>query len=375
MGATPAPQPGLPLLLALLRGAPPPAAEAALWEAAAHLAEQENLAPYLMLRHREALPPAIVARWRPLMHWLTSHNWSLRHDEDRILARLAEAGIPVVPLKGVRLAEALYGTIGARAVYDIDILVPDEKVERAAELLRADGWQIKTPEQYSAAHARRLHHHWVFKRDGAHLDDVTLELHWSLMRSTALGLPPALLWAHVVQPAAGQWRLAPEVQLVHLALHLFQHNFAPVSRVLDLAAFLGRFGEALGAAELDALCQAPSRRAIVALTCLVAAQSVGERLPPVLAQWAGWRVRLAARRLPLDRLFAPPLFAFSRYYSGAALLGAWPIFAEQAARALFDPYDVELSGPLARLLHPLRLAGRYSGRLWRQATTRTTHSR
>src|SRR5687768_8026755 len=49
----------------------------------------------------------------------------------RIAADLDARGIPVVPLKGSALAEAVYGDIGARQAADIDLLVPLPALDEA----------------------------------------------------------------------------------------------------------------------------------------------------------------------------------------------------------------------------------------------------
>jgi hypothetical protein len=54
-----------------------------------------------------------------------------------IVARLAEAGIPVLMLKGFPLAVRHYGDLGARPMEDLDLLVPPDLVGDAAEALRS----------------------------------------------------------------------------------------------------------------------------------------------------------------------------------------------------------------------------------------------
>lgn len=57
-----------------------------------------------------------------------------------VVLRLREAGIPVMPLKGILLAFTVYDTPSARLRGDIDILVPEHKFQRALDVLGANGF-------------------------------------------------------------------------------------------------------------------------------------------------------------------------------------------------------------------------------------------
>src|SRR5258705_390155 len=64
---------------------------------------------------------------------------------DAMTLRLArsyeDAGIPVLPLKGPRLARALYDDAGLRASSDVDLLVAAAELGRAVRLARAEGFE------------------------------------------------------------------------------------------------------------------------------------------------------------------------------------------------------------------------------------------
>ena len=66
-------------------------------------------------------------------------NQLLAEELARLLDLLGQAGIRVVPLKGVTLAQSLYGDAAARVCSDIDILVPASQVVRARRLILAHG--------------------------------------------------------------------------------------------------------------------------------------------------------------------------------------------------------------------------------------------
>jgi Uncharacterised nucleotidyltransferase/Sulfotransferase family len=57
------------------------------------------------------------------------------------LARLEDAGIPAMVIKGVPLALRFYGDLGSRPMNDVDVLVPTDRMGAALRLLEADGWR------------------------------------------------------------------------------------------------------------------------------------------------------------------------------------------------------------------------------------------
>ena len=57
---------------------------------------------------------------------------------ERYVSRLKDAGIPVLLLKGAALAQTVYSDPAERVMRDLDLLVPDDKLERARALLADD---------------------------------------------------------------------------------------------------------------------------------------------------------------------------------------------------------------------------------------------
>jgi hypothetical protein len=51
------------------------------------------------------------------------------------------ARIPVMPLKGMWLQQVVYESAYERRVSDLDLLVPEDRYEEAADILRAAGWR------------------------------------------------------------------------------------------------------------------------------------------------------------------------------------------------------------------------------------------
>jgi len=147
----------------------------------------------------------------------------------------AAAAIPIVLLKFAALHAGGYLAEGSRAASDIDILLPERDVERAAEILTSRGF-------FAAEAAMADHHHWppLHDRQGR-----VVELHTRLPGLREPGGRrfagfEALEAAGGLQPApgldSGCQLLRPDLMAAHAIAHgLAQHGGAdvyPVTRAL-----------------------------------------------------------------------------------------------------------------------------------------------
>ena len=108
-------------------------------------------------------------------------NQLLAEELARLLGLLGEAGIQVIPLKGVALAQSLYGDVAARVCIDIDILVPPARVEQTIALLLAFGYRAEPDDPYLSKLALRHGRHFSMVRESRGISFL-LELHWILVR-------------------------------------------------------------------------------------------------------------------------------------------------------------------------------------------------
>jgi hypothetical protein len=76
------------------------------------------------------VPDAVQAELKGLYLANALRNQLLVEELARLLSLLGEAGIRVAPLKGVALAQSLYGDVAARVWLDVDILVPPQTSPR-----------------------------------------------------------------------------------------------------------------------------------------------------------------------------------------------------------------------------------------------------
>ena len=155
----------------------------------------------------------------------------------QLLIRLSDAGIPAIPLKGVALAESLYGDPATRVSTDIDLLVPPPRVDEALELIRAAGY----PDVFDDAFFRKLDvrygRHYSLRRNynGCSTD---VELHWRLIQHSSQDQDAvADLWAEAQLSlcfGAPAHRLSPEWQFLYLAIHAADHGWKGLKWLVDL---------------------------------------------------------------------------------------------------------------------------------------------
>ena len=98
------------------------------------------------------VPPAVRAELKRAYLANALRNQLFAEELARLLKLLGEAGIPVIPLKGVTLAQSLYGDPAARVCSDIDILVPPADAVRARRVILANGYSSQFTEEFFVRH-------------------------------------------------------------------------------------------------------------------------------------------------------------------------------------------------------------------------------
>ena len=116
---------------------------------------------------RQQLSAASWLKWRSKLISTMLNNESLMAAQSGIVGLMERDGIPYVILKGSSAA-ACYSDPSARALGDIDILIPPHAVERASDILTSQGFHAPSE---SFAHP----YHIDFYRDG-----IVVELHYAV---------------------------------------------------------------------------------------------------------------------------------------------------------------------------------------------------
>jgi hypothetical protein len=154
-----------------------------------------------------------------------------------LLHRLSNAVVQVVPLKGVQLANSLFGDPAMRVCDDIDLLVPPSKLNRALEVIRLAGYGDAFDDSFFRKLDLQHGRHFSFRRHFAGRSSL-IEVHWRLVQhSSRDSLAVQDLWGEVQDAycfGAPVCRLSPEWQLLYLCIHAADHDWRGLKWLVDI---------------------------------------------------------------------------------------------------------------------------------------------
>jgi hypothetical protein len=228
------------------------------WSRVLEIARQHSIAPLLhrgLRRMAKQLPNAVSAALKQEYVRNAARNALLFRLLEGLLRSLASANVPVVALKGVYLAELAYAERALRPMSDIDLLVREEHLDRAAAALEAVGYRIAHDPE-AREDLRTRHHHWIFRRD-VRGGGIPVEVHWDLHPpGTRFRMEARALWDRAVPVSlAGvpALSLGPDDLLLHLVSHAARHRFKMgLLPICDVAALLESCRDSLSGEELAA---------------------------------------------------------------------------------------------------------------------------
>jgi hypothetical protein len=368
-------------LLALLRstgrhGSGPPLC-AAEWDALAGQAVRLGVAPLVHARLAQSgadwpVPELVRQSLKARYVRAGLENLRLLARLAALLPQLREAGIEVIVLKGAYLAQSVYGDPALRPMGDADLLVRQADLDRAAALLRADGWRERAAHE-STVPGGGGHQLPMFERGGVHL-----ELHWAIEDDASpFSIDGEGLWQRAV-PAringAPTWALSPEDLLLHLCVHAaYGHGWRQFDTGLrplcDIAACLRRFGDRIDWGVLADRARAWHIHPSVELTLVLVRDLLGAAVPPWVLD------RLAPPRIERAVVDAATALVLAQHYGDLArhlpVLGrSWltkrwhrlPAGARWRAHALPSGEALARVYPSldARMLRPLRYAAHWA---------------
>jgi hypothetical protein len=164
-------------------------------------------------------------------------NQLLAQELVRVLAQLGTAGVGVIPLKGIALAESLYGDPALRTCADLDILIHPKDVAESLRLLRASGYEVRLNEPSFVRLLARYGKDCLLMREDAR-STYPLQVHCGLIWG---GPAERRLLAEVWADAAPRpfheapaYALSPEWEFLYLAVHAARHGLFPFKWLVDL---------------------------------------------------------------------------------------------------------------------------------------------
>jgi len=184
------------------------------------------------------LPVPVTLRWQETARKTARRAQTQSGELARLAPAFADAGIPLLSLKGPLLARRLYGAPGQRRAGDLDLLVAPENVTRADALLRAAGCTrtrpdfALTPRQDRAYRETQYEFEYVSAASG-----LRVELLWRLEH-----LPASTdLWTRAIPEVLdGRTLLTPpaDVNACYLFQHGARHGWFRLFWLVDIALLL-----------------------------------------------------------------------------------------------------------------------------------------
>jgi hypothetical protein len=220
--------PPLPLLVRVLRD---PACMAGLaladWDLLLRQATAANLTVSLYyLAEEHALLERIPAQPREHLEWARAlgerHRQAVRFEVAAIGSALAEAGVPLILLKGAAYLLAGLPPGPGRLFSDIDILVPKARVDEVEGALMLHGWAGNHLDAYDQRYYRQWMHELPPMQHNTR--QSLIDVHHAILPETAALRPDPDKLRAAARPVAGAPGvrvLAPADMVLHSAVHLF----------------------------------------------------------------------------------------------------------------------------------------------------------
>jgi len=187
-----------------------------------------------------------------------------------------------VLLKGTAYAAAGLSPSVGRAIGDLDILVPRERVEEAETALLAAGWEWVKPDPYDDLYYRQWMHELppLIHRDR----DKMIDVHHTVLPLTARITPDAAaMLADSIALENGLRILSPQDMVCHAAAHLFADGdlAGGMRNLWDIHCLLGEFG-------FDGLAARAARHGLGSAVARAARQANRLYGTPIPETWRVW---------------------------------------------------------------------------------------
>jgi hypothetical protein len=183
------------------------------------------------------VPDSVRQEWAGVFEFNAIRNELLTSELARILRLLGDAGIPVMPLKGLALGESLYGDPALRVLSDIDVLVPTKNVAEAFHLLLSSGYEAEFTQPRLLDLVVRYGKHCILTRQDR-MRAYYLELHSGLLWGGQLERELLEeIWSEAGRKSfygVPAFALSAEWEFPYLAVHAAQHGCPSLKWYVDL---------------------------------------------------------------------------------------------------------------------------------------------
>jgi len=197
----------------------------------------------------KAIPADVLAYIRDQYVWNAYRGKVLLNAANAVTDTLKSAGLDVLWLKGIAAASLCYGDIRLRPMMDVDLLIREDQIHLAHDLLINAGWGYAgAPRDVWHYRSYQIHtYNHAYQRVvpvDSGMERVWVELHWRPASQRLVPqLPPDAFWdaVGVAKDTQHMETLSPENFLIHLCIHQAKSNFRAHLSRLDLALLVDQY--------------------------------------------------------------------------------------------------------------------------------------
>jgi len=213
------------------------------WDYLLEMADRHCLIPLLCVHLNEvaspSVPPQVMFQLRNVNHRNTRSNLFLTGELIKVLEFLEANGIQAIPFKGPTLALQAYGDVGLRQFGDLDVLVHKQDVPQVKELLTSRGFKPK-PQLNDEQQAALMRFDCAYNFDNER--GVVLDVHWEFVaRHFSFRIDTNRLWDRLEAVGISGKQLltlSAEDLLLILCLHGFTHLWERLGWICDVASMI-----------------------------------------------------------------------------------------------------------------------------------------
>ena len=261
------------------------------WSELLDTSNEMGLAQVIYSRLRRlgvAIPADVQTRMQASIHTNSATSLGILSGFHKIVSRFDAAKIPLILLKGVFLAEKLYGNFGERQITDIDILIHQQDIPATLELVEGLGYHTKAA--FDLEYELKVSQHLpAFVMDGMPMLEVHL---WLVDPMPHFHIDLDGLWKRAIRSSVGGKQvlvLCDEDLLMHLCAHAaYNHLFDNELRLLyDIKLLAEKSAASLDWPALVQRAQAWGIQKAVYLALRLTDNLVGCQVPDIV--WQGLR--------------------------------------------------------------------------------------
>lgn len=202
------------------------------------------------------IPTKIIDALKQDYYEISRQNTLISEEVSSIIREIQGAGIRIILLKGIVLAESVYKNIALRPIGDIDILIRNDDYSATKKALSAiDYYPIDSTNPDLTPEVTPFLNTYDFRKKDSQ-DRLSLHLHWHLVNSSVPSyayiykIDMDRIWKETQKISINgieTLTLSLHHQLIYLSEHGFRnlHSFARLIQLCDIAWFIERYKSAI----------------------------------------------------------------------------------------------------------------------------------